>query len=390
VKKEKTSGVQAASYKGNPKKDKFPEDYKLGDRYKAYKAGDKKMKYKANDEGDMEEISDEEAEILYYIDDILEENGEASLKEISEEEGNADEHTMETLQSLAEKGLIEIDEDGNVTEITSSGQEVMNEYNENKDGGMEGNPHDDDNDGDDDDDDDEKDNNNNDNDDDNDDYNDDNNDDDDDDKNDKMDMNNNNNNDDDDNGDNNDDDDDDDDEGNNKKEDNNNAGGDVEIDEDKLKMHAKNTPDDKLEEYVNDKENPEEYRDVAKEELEDRENGKGEEEEEEKAKYDEFVDNFLDDHDIEDLQEYTKGLIKEIPGEIKTLKEHYRNEYGSKHKGNSVDGKIDADDFDEYVDEYLATKPLKHLKEYTKALLAKNPGAYKKMKTNYEEIKGLK
>jgi len=416
-------GVKKAHNDDDSKKN---EDYTLGDRYKAYKGGGKKMSYKAEDDEESE-LSDEEVEILYYIDDIIGEKGEASMKEISEEEGNADEHTMETLQMLSNKHLIEMDDEGNITEITDTGQEMLREY------GEMGDPHDENDNG-------EEDMNNN----------------GEEEDNNKMNVN----------GKEDHEYEDDDPQGrmkiegdgahvgkpkmdeNGKKEEEGSENGEakmgingkpemgkkkidmngdgsekegeyegageeaseeeggaseeedgagegeggdnMQMDEEKLKMHAHATPTEKLEEYVENDENPDNLQEIAQSELDDREDGDSDGGMNDNDKFDKFIENHFDEHDIEDLQEYTKGLIKTIPGEIKTLKTHYRNEYPTKNKGNAVTGKIDGEEFETYVDEYLEAKPFEHLKEYAKALLTKNPDAYKAMQGKYQAHADMK
>lgn len=362
-----------------------------------------------NDDDNM--LEHEEYEMLHNVKMLLEDDGDADYEEIKDAEGNADKDSMNTLQSLAKKGYIEMEDDGDVKGMTGEGMEALEMYKESMDKN-----------GDDDDDDDNDDEGMN-----RDDKNNDSqgmggnmgaegdkNDQDQDDEDDSMNANMNDANEEGDEGEGLDDDEEMTNEGNGDDDEEEEAQQEMNDAEDKMddeaknqddddgdddgtdlqeaKKHAAVTPTDKLEEYTENQMNPEELREVADEELGDRKEGKGgvqgdgyeDSNDEQKAKMEEFVDAHFDEHDKEDLEEYTKGLIKDSPAELKTLKEDYRTNYPMKNKGNSVTGKIDQEEFDEYVDEHLSNKPFKHLKDYAKGLMAKSPDAYKKMKTKYE------
>jgi len=346
----------------------------------------KKMMAKGHNGDEDTELSDEEAECLVFIKDVLDEEGDVEVEELEnlvEEEGLADKDTMAIVLKLAKLGLIEADEEtSEVTGITEEGMEAIAEY-EAEEGMEDGDEDDEDGGG--------------------------MNNDDEDDEGDEGGMNGGD--EDEDGGENDDDgeekegvmgDEDDEDDDDEEEEGQDDDGVAAPMDEETAKTHAKSAPTENLEDYVKNKENPEEMIEVAQEELDGRnkmdmdgdenEDGDGDEDEEEevevkeKKEFEQWVDSHFDDHDIEDLRKMVKLLIMEAPGEMKVLKEHYREEYPGKNKGNKAD-KIEDESFNEFLDEYLEHKPFPHLKDYAKKLLNKNPDAFVKMKKKYSDLK---
>jgi len=331
---------------------------------------------KGNEE-ETSDLEDDEVKMLMAVQELLEEGNEVDFKDLSEEEGYTDDETKKVLLTLKEKGYIkleDVDNNGNlnVTDITREGKDLIASY-----------------------------------------------------------KNNNDDNDDDNNDDNNDEDGDEDekpsvegkpevvsddtdeDEENEENEENEEEEEQEEEQEDsdnkedqqterELKQHAKNTSTDELEEFVGKNNVDEEQKQIAQEELENRKNG-GENNEEnnnednnnedgdnednqERQEFDEYIDKHFEEHDISDLVNYTKKLIFESPSELKVLKSHYRDGYPGNHGGNKQD-KIDDKEFNEYIDEFLESKPFTHLKDYTVKLLNKNPKAFKELKGKYKELK---
>lgn len=174
------------------------------------------------------------------------------------------------------------------------------------------------------------------------------------------------------------------------------------MDTNQLADFAKQTPTDKLKEYVADQSNPPANIQVAQAELDRREKegdagpgaqGMGQEETpEEKAEKDEFdgwLGDYFDNHDIEDLQELTKSLILASPSETKILKDHYRNDFKGQNKGNQA-LKVDKKEFEEWLSQYLEHYPQAHLKEYATKLASKDPDALNKLKGKYKALKDNK
>lgn len=173
------------------------------------------------------------------------------------------------------------------------------------------------------------------------------------------------------------------------------------MDANQLAQFAKQTPTDKLEEYVADQSNPPANIQVAQAEL-DRRKQEGDagpsgnnneeqspEEKAEKDKFDGWLGDYLEDHDIEDLQELVRGLILASPSETKILKDHYRNDFQGQNKGNKA-LKVDKKEFEDWIIQYLEHYPQAHLKEYAMKLASKDPDALNKLKGKYKALKDNK
>lgn len=171
-------------------------------------------------------------------------------------------------------------------------------------------------------------------------------------------------------------------------------------DPNQLLAFAKQTPTDKLEEYVKDPSNPPQNVQVAQAELDRRKQEgdvgpQGQEEQEtpeqkaEKEEFDGWVDEYLEQHDITDLQALVKDLILANPAETKVLKDHYRSDYQSTNRGNQAI-KIDKKEFEEWIIQYLEHQPQAHLKDYAKRLASQDPDALTKLKTKYKALKDNK
>lgn len=183
------------------------------------------------------------------------------------------------------------------------------------------------------------------------------------------------------------------------------------LDDDKLMNYAKKTSTADLQAFADDPQSDERLVKVAQQELADRKEGKssepapnnngmgenkgmeGEDNEEgidpdaqSKQELMNWIDEYFDEHDIEDFRKYVTELISQSPKELKILKEHYRTDYSQKNGGNQV-SEIDEDEFGDWVKEYLAHQPYPHLKDYATKLIQKNPDAFKDLQSKYENLK---
>ena len=121
--------------------------------------------------------------------------------------------------------------------------------------------------------------------------------------------------------------------------------------------------------------------------------GMGEEvdpQEQEEEEFKSWMDDYLDEHDEEDLQDLIKDLLKSFPGKRKELKSHYRNNFPQKNAGNKVSGKIDKEDFATYLDDYLGNMTAPDLKRYAKDMMVQSPDSLKSMKMKFKSLKEFK
>jgi hypothetical protein len=75
-------------------------------------------------------------------------------------------------------------------------------------------------------------------------------------------------------------------------------------------------------------------------------------------------------------------------GKLKELKNHYRNDFSGKNGGNTVQ-KVDKEEFDTWLDEYLSHLPFNDVKDYAAKLIAKNPKEFKSLKSQFGDVKEL-
>jgi len=161
-------------------------------------------------------------------------------------------------------------------------------------------------------------------------------------------------------------------------------------DEGALKMHAKNTPSDQLQNFINDPESDEEHKKVAQEELNSRTNEDGQttdENEDNEKDFRKWLDEHFDDHDKEDLVDIAKKCLADNPRKVKELKNHFREDYTGKNKGNTHQGKIDKSEFNDFLDEFFANMPDEDLKDYITKLVDKSPKSMSNFKSKYMELK---
>lgn len=189
-----------------------------------------------------------------------------------------------------------------------------------------------------------------------------------------------------------------------EEEDNKNKGP---IDEAQATQFAKETSTEDLQIFIDNPNSAPNLVEIAKKELEQRNGGNngeenqqgggqpgdnansnngGEEKPEDEEEFKQWMNQHLDDHDIEDLRAYTKKLILQSPGKLKELKEHYRGDFTKNNGGNRLD-KIDQEQFDEWLDQYLSHLPLGDLKDYASKLIAKNPKEFTNLKKQFGELK---
>jgi len=400
----------------NEKLDKYKEEYNVGDlgdmddetQKKFFnevdsdwsaaeeKGNDDELDFNFDEDNNNENenengLDDDEEEVLEFIKELAAAGDEITFEGIAKIEGFTDDETKEVLDTLKEEGLIEMDDNYNVRGLTNEGRHYSGEDNDEEEGNNFNNENESSHDDNDNENENEEENN--------------------------DDENNNNNNDDEEEGMKNNKENEDEEEGNgiegnneeeeegDMKENNEEEGGNNNDDEEEegggmendkegmegngeldneqtetLQVQAKKTSSKELQKFIDNPQNKPEYIEIAKEELNSRNGDEG-------GEFNDWIDTHFDDHDSTDLQKYVMELIQESPKELKVLKEHYRNDYPKNNQGNNHVGDIDADDFGEYVKDYIAHKPFDHLKKYAKDLVNKNPDAFEKMKSRYNKLK---
>jgi len=189
------------------------------------------------------------------------------------------------------------------------------------------------------------------------------------------------------------------------------------MDEQELRAHAKNTSTEDLKQFLGSSKDELQTK-IATEELATREAGGGQNNaqpvpgspesqatppvpgeegkvdpldfknpvagEENKKKFDEWVQNYLEDHDREDFEAMITKLILNDPKETKVLKQHYREDFSASSRvGNKVE-RVDNKEFQKWLGDYLAHQPYDHLKLYAIRLLKADPGAMNDIKNKYK------
>jgi len=179
------------------------------------------------------------------------------------------------------------------------------------------------------------------------------------------------------------------------------------MDDSTLAEHANQASSEDLQAFIQNPSADQKLIGIAKQELANRdgngdgdgngmnENGDGNLSPEEQAAaeeelFGEFIEKYFEEHDKDDLEEYVIELVMKSNSKKKDLKEHFRTKwYPTKNGGNTVTGKIDSNEFQDFLEEYFDQLSFEDLKHYAQKMAKENPYSLKDLKRIYEDTMSM-
>ncbi len=204
-----------------------------------------------------------------------------------------------------------------------------------------------------------------------------------------------------------------------------NEDGNISHTSEEITAMASQASDDDLKAFIQDPSQPDNLKQVALQELENRTNNqtngqgnegenteegtenveggeidplkqKQEQEDEEEKIFEDWMDEHFDGWDREDLEDMVKEMILKSPIKRKEIKEAFRKQYPTNNEGNQFSGRINkegVEDLEEFILKYLNNMTDADLKKYGIDLLAISPehkGKMRKTYTSYKDNKMIK